>query len=253
MKEDRLPWFPCYPSKLLGALAAMNPDEGYVYWIVCLRIYETGRPCCDSVEALARRSGMNKRRVSEALDLSFRAGRLVRDGDGIMNPFTAEVMSEAEAFRKGKSRAGKEGARVRWEKDPKNQRKGDGTANAPAQAKNGHLHLQEDSIGLSRPIAPGVDLFNESPEPKSDPMAELYRRGREIFGDAGGGLVRKLLDAKGGSIPRSRAAIEEASVKDSPREYVGAIIRKGAPRRGGGFAAVTRELMEKHANEEEGS
>ena len=39
-----------------------------------------------------------------------------------------------------------------------------------------------------------------------------------------------LLDAKGGSIPLARAAVEQASTKEDPREYLGAIIRG----RGGG-------------------
>lgn len=97
MEKERLPWFPCYPSKLLGAFAGMRPDEGYVYWIVCLRIYEVGGPCPDTVDALARRSGMNRRRVSDALALSFAAGRLVEVEGGIMNPFAEEVLSDMEA------------------------------------------------------------------------------------------------------------------------------------------------------------
>jgi hypothetical protein len=37
--------------------------------------------------------------------------------------------------------------------------------------------------------------------------------------------VTQLLKAKEGKIPLARAAIETASTKSDPREYVGAIIR----------------------------
>lgn len=63
-------------------------------------------------------------------------------------------------------------------------------------------------------------------EPAAD--AGLYQRGMEVFGPKSGGLVKKLLVAKNGSIPLARAAIEQASTKADPREYIGAIINKGA-------------------------
>lgn len=62
-----LPWFRCVPSKLLGALAGMPPDAGYVYSIVLLRIYEVGGPTREDVETLHRRTGMPKKRVSDAV------------------------------------------------------------------------------------------------------------------------------------------------------------------------------------------
>jgi hypothetical protein len=60
----------------------------------------------------------------------------------------------------------------------------------------------------------------------NNPKTQLYRRGKEVLGQNTGGMVKKLLDAKGGSIAQARAAIEMASEKASPREYIGAIIRK---------------------------
>jgi hypothetical protein len=136
-----LPWFPCYPSKLLGALAGMKPDEGYVYWIVCLRIYETGHPCRDTLDALARRSGMNRKRVSDAIDLSFQAGRLIRENDGIMNPFAASIIGEANALRAERSRAGKNGGLTTQKKRKGKQGRKPSKASNLLQANESHLHL----------------------------------------------------------------------------------------------------------------
>jgi len=58
-----------------------------------------------------------------------------------------------------------------------------------------------------------------------DPEVDLFRRGREVLGKSGGGLISKLLAAKQKSVPQARAAIEQASTKSDPREYIGAIIR----------------------------
>lgn len=57
------------------------------------------------------------------------------------------------------------------------------------------------------------------------PEQEYFRRVKEICGQSAGGLAKKLLEAKGGSIPLARAAAEQASVRQDPREYLGAIIR----------------------------
>lgn len=60
--------------------------------------------------------------------------------------------------------------------------------------------------------------------PPSD-EAELYRRSKSVLGANSGGMVKKLITAKGGSIPLARSAIEQAATKADAREYIGAIIR----------------------------
>lgn len=67
--------------------------------------------------------------------------------------------------------------------------------------------------------------------PETSPEIDYFRRIKEICGASGGGLGKKLLDSKGGNIPLARAAVEQASTKADPREYIGAIIRG----RGGGL------------------
>lgn len=59
----------------------------------------------------------------------------------------------------------------------------------------------------------------------SNPETDYFRRVKEICGPSSGGLAKKLLTAKGNSVPQARAAIEQASEKSDPREYLGAIIR----------------------------
>lgn len=83
------------------------------------------------------------------------------------------------------------------------------------------------------------DFFSAEPNAPPDrpqniqeaPEAIVFREGRDLLGKSSGGMIKKLLDAKHGNIASARAAILEASTKDSPREYIGRIInrRNGAP------------------------
>jgi len=68
--------------------------------------------------------------------------------------------------------------------------------------------------------APPAPLFGQPTE-----QADLYRRGKEILGKNSGGLIAKLLKSKNGNIALARAAIEQASTKQSPSEYIGRIVR----------------------------
>jgi hypothetical protein len=54
--------------------------------------------------------------------------------------------------------------------------------------------------------------------------AALFDRGKRVLGKTSGGLIKRLLDAKEGKIPLARAAIEQASTKQSPREYIAGVV-----------------------------
>lgn len=62
-----------------------------------------------------------------------------------------------------------------------------------------------------------------------DPEKELFQRGREVLGKQAGGLVSKLLAAKQKNVALARAAVEQASTKSDPREYIGRIINGQKP------------------------
>lgn len=59
----------------------------------------------------------------------------------------------------------------------------------------------------------------------SNQEVDLFRRGKELLGQSSGGLIRNLLAAKAGNVSLARAALETASTKQDPREYIGAIVR----------------------------
>lgn len=67
----------------------------------------------------------------------------------------------------------------------------------------------------------------DAPSDPSIPEREYFMRGREVLGKGAGGLIGKLLKAKGGNVALARAAIETASTKENPSEFVAACCRHG--------------------------
>ncbi len=65
----------------------------------------------------------------------------------------------------------------------------------------------------------------DAPPDPSIPEREYFLRGREVLGKGAGGLIGKLLKSRGGNVALARAAIEQASQKQNPTEYVAAICR----------------------------
>ena len=77
-----------------------------------------------------------------------------------------------------------------------------------------------------------TDAAPNGAHPKTE-EAELYERGKAVLGNNAGGLIARLLKSKKGSVALARAAIEQASTKQDPREYIGAVIRGPAHERHG--------------------
>lgn len=66
-------------------------------------------------------------------------------------------------------------------------------------------------------------LFENVPRETSD-EAEMFAKGKKVLGKDAGGLIVRLLKSKNGNVALARAAIEQASTKSDPREYIGRII-----------------------------
>lgn len=109
----------------------------------------------------------------------------------------------------------------------------------------------ESTEVVSEAKASGAD----APPDPSIAERELFERGKALLGKSAGGQIVKLLRAKGGNVALARAAIEAASQKHRPAEYIAACIRgspqaQGPPPDKGGFVAI---LMEKHLERQNGT
>jgi hypothetical protein len=236
--SDRLPWFKCNPSKLLGAIAGMDEHEGYVYVTILMRIYETGGPVKDTAKALGRRTGKPEKTVTKALLALCESGKISIAEDGAIDSDTThETLAEMQAFKLKQQNAAKSGVNKRAEKSEQNQQKPPATA-APRQS-HGSANIDRDldrdssfednsSKGAQAPLQ---ELFEEQPRPQpkastnpATPEKQLFDRGVEVLGLKGRGMIAKLLKSKSGNVALARAAIEQASTASSPAEYLGRIV-----------------------------
>lgn len=107
-----------------------------------------------------------------------------------------------------------------YEKHAFGRRTDDALSDAQTDAQTTHPRRKEEELkNLKKCETPSAPLFERTDE------ADLFDRGKKILGADAGGLIARLLKSKKGSIPLARAAIEQASTKESPREYIGAVIR----------------------------
>ena len=118
----------------------------------------------------------------------------------------------------------------------------DGNASVTRDAtRDGHTGVTRDVTQTSRPpeteteteaetetdseaIASGAD----APPDPAIAEREFFARGKQILGKSAGGQLAKLKTAKGGNVALARAALETASTKENPAEYIAGAIRAGA-------------------------
>jgi uncharacterized protein YdaU (DUF1376 family) len=182
MVNDRLPWFPCEPGPLLGALACMRAPKQLVYMVMLLRIYESGGACADSLDAIATRTRLNKRVVTDALDELFREGRLFRGEGGIHNPKADQIVAGSIALFKKRKRASTEAANSRWGKHKRNQQTDDAIRNADAMQIDTHLHLHKQEQEQEEREERQDSLFsNEKRTPPSDWPDDFRERFWEAY------------------------------------------------------------------------
>jgi hypothetical protein len=113
-------------------------------------------------------------------------------------------------------------AKVRW----KHKKTMDAThmqRTSNAHATHDQQQMQRICKGEGEGQGERKNAADAAPAISSD-EADLFRRGKAILGDSAGGLIKNLIKAKSGNIALARAAIETASTKQDPREYIAACI-----------------------------
>lgn len=156
-------------------------------------------------EWLSRRMGMTLDEVKNELRPII-AEFMQTDGNWL---FQKRLRKEFDWCKKN-SRQRSDAAKSRWSKEK-----------TPSK-RNANTDTPRNAPILSYPTNKMPPAAAPSPE------VELFRRGKDVLGRESGGLIKNLVKAKAGDIALARAAIETASTKANPREYVGGVIRGGA-------------------------
>lgn len=202
------PWMPLYIADYRADTAHLSAAEHGAYLLLIMHYWTTGGLPGDDRQ-LSRIACMTPgewRKAKPTIQKFFHDGWQHKRID-------AELKQTAEVSASYAARAAK-AAKARWDKQSLDD--------APSMQQA--LHEECLEVPSSQPQRK-KDAANAAPAEPSSPEADLFRRGKELLGSEAGGLIKRLVKAKGGSIPLARAALEMAATKHDKREYIGAIIR----------------------------
>ncbi|WP_441280522.1 DUF1376 domain-containing protein [Tardiphaga sp. 862_B3_N1_1] len=251
------PWMPLWISDYLGDTQHLSTLEHGAYLLLIMQYWQKeGLPDDDAqlmrIARLTPDEWSNARPMLQAL---FK--------QGWKHPrIDAELQLSDEKYEK-RSKAGKEGGKA---SALARRRAKFASAEALVQQSSSNASTNDTSNASSnnaakfnqpQPHPPIVSVPSErAPPAPPDPEKELFDRGKQVLGKKAGGLIAKLKAAKGGNIALARAAIEQASTKQDPAEYIAAAIRGGAGppaftggRPNGGF---TQFLIDQHEEQSHG-
>lgn len=199
------PKMPIHIGDLLRDTTHLCPEEFGSYLLLLFHHWSTGSLPEDDrrLATIARMSPAQWKRARPELEKFFQPGwkhgRIEKD------------LAASHANYQKRAAAGAEGGKAK--------------ARAKQTASKNLAMLEPESSNAlaTDNLLPKKDAAPAAPEPE----VELFRRGREVLGKQAGGLITRLLTAKNKNIALARAAIEQASTKSDPREYIGAICRGG--------------------------
>lgn len=236
------PWMPLYISDYLGDTQHLSTIEHGAYMLLIMHYWQQESLPTDETR-LARIARMTPKEWSNAratlaalFDSDWKHGRI-----------DAEIAVTDEKYEK-RAGAGHKGGKA----SALARKQAKLEAEAKQTASNASAKSNQPP---SQPVIPEAKASGASAPPDPTiPERDYFLRGREVLGKGAGGLIAKLLKAKGMNVALARAAIEQASTKQNPAEYIAAAIRGStgppqfAERETNGFAARLKNRYQENTN-----
>lgn len=193
MSLPRMSWHIGDYHKDTGHLRAA---EHGAYFLLCLHYWATGG-LPDDDRQLAT--------ISRMTDREWKTARPIIEplfkGEGKWKHKRVEIeLATAQAKYEKRAEAGSKGGKAK--------------ANGKQTASNATAEAYQPITDKEKDAEPSDSHSDE---------ADLFERGKKVLGKDSGGLIAKLLKTKG-AVPLARAAIEQASQKQNPREYIGRVL-----------------------------
>ena len=209
-------WFRFYESVLSDRKVQMLSPELFKHWVNLLCLCSQNGGKLPSLRDIAFELGrLSESKAAEVLSKLHRAGLLDKLEDG----FAPHNWESRQYIHK------QDPTNSERQKRYRNRRKSvthNGESNGVTS--DGITAPDCTDVTDSEPIGSGADA------PPLDPSIaerEFFDRGKQVCGRTSGGLLAKLLKAKGGNVALARSAVETASQKQNPCEYVAACCRDG--------------------------
>jgi len=205
------PWMPLYIADYLRKTTHLGALESGAYLHLIMDYWQNdGLPSDDRQLA----------RIAKMTDREWKAAKPTLQAffyDGWKHKKIDEEIDAAVRIGEGNAEKARDAANKRWSKHVSSKAGAMHEACSEHAPSNATTHAPECTLHTSQ----RKDAAPAAP----DPEVELFNRGREVLGKQAGGLISKLLAAKQKNVALARAAIEQASTKSDPREYIGAVIR----------------------------
>jgi len=142
--SNELPWFRCFPDRLLGALGEMDADTQHVYVTVLLKIYARGGPIKDDPRAIATFCRRSMKTVRAAIERLAEMGRLTL-ADGTISNHVAEVeLQHRDSVSEVRARIGKQGGLKSGVSRSKKAETNQGSGEANGSARRTHKTREEE-------------------------------------------------------------------------------------------------------------
>lgn len=215
------PWMPLYVGDYLADTAHLRAIEHGAYLLLIMHYWRTeGLPDDDlALARITRLSNADWKRVRPVIAPLFSAGwKHKRIEFELTEAARISAAGKKGGQASGAARRTKSAQRLLNDQPTINERPFNGHGNDPPTNREAlQSQLQSQERKQDAAAAPPPQVPSEE--------ADFYRRIKQIAGSGAGGLGKLLLTAKDGNVALARAAVEQASTKQDPREYLGAIIR----------------------------
>ena len=224
-------WFRLYDDTINDPKILKLPEVLRWYWIALLCVASKCGGNLPPLDDIAIQLRVTQAKATEVLASLVKAGLLDRTETGFVphNWHGRQYKSDRDDTAAKRAKKYRDARR-------------DGNASVTRDAtRDGHTGVTRDVTQTSRPpeteteteaetetdseaIASGAD----APPDPAIAEREFFARGKQILGKSAGGQLAKLKTAKGGNVALARAALETASTKENPAEYIAGAIRAGA-------------------------
>lgn len=210
-------WFRLYDDAINDPKVLRLPEAARWQWVAMLCVASKHDGTLPQLSDIALLLRMPTRRAAAMLARLREAG-LVDETDAGLVPHNWEgrqYKSDSSTERVRKHRAARRN--VSGESD---ETIPPSTSPHAATAPETDTDSEPDSFSLTRQENVEGDVLDPSIAER-----DYFTRGKSLLGKNAGGLLAKLKAAKGGNVALARAALETASTKENPHEYIGAIVR----------------------------
>lgn len=221
----------------------LEDGEYRAYHVVCQLIYLNNGPIVLHESGIAGRCNQHPLAFRRNVEKLIERGKIVRSNDGKITNRRVEAELVKIVARRRKNPETPRAPPAH----PPGVGRGSGGGSAAKPLKTKEATPSGEALESKNKKTPGANAPGAG-----DLERELFRRGKEVLGVNAGGMITQLLKAKGYDVTAAMQAIEDASTKHSPREYVGAAIKRGGTVKNGAAAAALSAWREVTEQQQEG-